>query len=228
MKAVILAAGRGSRMKPLTDNKPKPLLVIRGKSFLERTIDALLESGEITEFIIIIGTFGDQIVSFVKDCYPDLIVNFVEQQELSGTGSALMLTESFFSNRERFVVCYADEYFTGEDVLNCLKYDYSWLSLIVPLPERSAEPTVDKNGKIISIIEKPENPKTNRVLGGLMVVNSDIFEYSVELHPTKKEYYLSEMVGKFLIVNDVYIVHAVYNFSFSTAVEVEQFNKMNQ
>ncbi|GAG21869.1 unnamed protein product, partial [marine sediment metagenome] len=60
MKAIILAAGRGSRLKPLTDTIPKPLLEVNGKTILERAIDTLLEVG-ITDILVVVGHLAEKI-----------------------------------------------------------------------------------------------------------------------------------------------------------------------
>lgn len=76
MKAVILAAGIASRLRPLTDNRPKCLLHIGPKCLLERTIDALIENG-LEDIVIVTGYLNDMIETFVSDTYPNLNVEFI-------------------------------------------------------------------------------------------------------------------------------------------------------
>lgn len=94
MKAVILAAGVGSRIKPLTDNCPKSLLKVAGKPILERMINHILECG-IQEIVFVLGYLDTQIKGFVKAKYPDLKAHFIinEKYEQTNTGYSLMLTE---------------------------------------------------------------------------------------------------------------------------------------
>ena len=70
MKAVILAAGIASRLRPLTDHKPKCLLEIGNKCLLERAIDGLLANG-LNDIVIVTGYLQEQITTFVSGRYPD-------------------------------------------------------------------------------------------------------------------------------------------------------------
>ena len=77
MIAVILAAGMAKRLRPLTDNTPKCLLDVKGRSLLERSMDALKGAG-IQEFVIVTGYLNHMIENFVKDHYGDSIrVTFI-------------------------------------------------------------------------------------------------------------------------------------------------------
>ncbi len=96
IKAVILAAGVGSRIKPLTDNCPKSLLKINGKTILEMMISHIQTCG-ISEVVFVLGYLQDQIKNYVKTQFPDLVVHFItnEKYEVTNTGYSLMLTKNF-------------------------------------------------------------------------------------------------------------------------------------
>ncbi|MCH5179591.1 MAG: NTP transferase domain-containing protein, partial [Prevotellaceae bacterium] len=79
MKALILAAGTASRLRPLTDNTPKCLLKIGERSLLQRSIDALVANG-VTELAIVTGYLHEMIENFVGATYPDLKVTFIHQE----------------------------------------------------------------------------------------------------------------------------------------------------
>ncbi|MDA9561383.1 phosphocholine cytidylyltransferase family protein [Gammaproteobacteria bacterium] len=99
MKAIILAAGVGSRIRPLTDNCPKSLLKINGKTILEMMLSHIKTCG-INEVIFVLGYLQDQIKDYVKTQFPDLIVQFItnEKYEVTNTGYSLMLTKDFVKN----------------------------------------------------------------------------------------------------------------------------------
>lgn len=90
MKAIILAAGIASRLRPLTDHKPKCLLEIGGKCLLERAINGLLENG-IRELVIVTGYLQEQIVDFVHSHYPDLQVEFIFNERYASTNNIYSL-----------------------------------------------------------------------------------------------------------------------------------------
>ncbi len=74
MKAVILAAGRGKRMMPLTTDTPKPLLKVAGKTLLDHTIGLL--PTEVTEIVVVVNYLGEQIVEYIKKNYPMVFTRF--------------------------------------------------------------------------------------------------------------------------------------------------------
>jgi len=95
LKAIILAAGVGSRIRPLTDNCPKSLLTVAGMPILERMIGNIRACG-IKEIIFVLGYLDKQIEEFVKSKFPDLDTHFVlnDKYQETNTGYSLMLTEA--------------------------------------------------------------------------------------------------------------------------------------
>ena len=90
MKTVILAAGAGSRLKPLTDHLPKCLLKAGGKSILEMTIDNLLATGN-SEIIIVTGYLENKIRAFVRERFPELNVTFILNNFYTSTNNIYSL-----------------------------------------------------------------------------------------------------------------------------------------
>ncbi|WP_298616504.1 phosphocholine cytidylyltransferase family protein [uncultured Odoribacter sp.] len=90
MKAVILAAGIASRLRPLTDHTPKCLLEIGGKSLLERAIQGLL-ANNIRELILVTGYLQEQIVTFVQKKFPELEVKFIHNEKYASTNNIYSL-----------------------------------------------------------------------------------------------------------------------------------------
>jgi len=95
-KAVILSAGVGSRIRPLTDNCPKTLLAVGGISILERMLTSIQACG-IDEIVVVLGYLHEQIESFVCNKFPELNVRFVVNNRYgeTNTGYSLMLAEDF-------------------------------------------------------------------------------------------------------------------------------------
>ncbi|TFH02453.1 MAG: phosphocholine cytidylyltransferase family protein [Calditrichales bacterium] len=96
MKAVILAAGVASRLRPLTDNTPKCLLPVGKKTMLGRTLENLIQNG-VNEFIIGTGYLQEQIVEFIRTNFPELKVTFVYNEKFDTTNNifSLWLTREY-------------------------------------------------------------------------------------------------------------------------------------
>jgi len=106
-KAVILAAGKGTRMLPLTERRPKPLVPVAGRPLLEHIVGGLASAG-VDEVCLVIGWMGDQIV----DAFGDgkrlgAKLTYVWQEEFGGTGAAVLLAEEFIGD-DRFVLGWGD------------------------------------------------------------------------------------------------------------------------
>ena len=99
MKAVILAAGMSSRLRPLTNSIPKCLLNIGNHSILELTIDHLL-ANNINDIIMVTGFLEDQIKSFIKNKYPDLKVSYIYNSSYKSTNNiySLWLVKELVNN----------------------------------------------------------------------------------------------------------------------------------
>ncbi len=114
LKAIILAAGVGSRIRPLTDECPKSLLTVAGIPILQRMIDNIQACG-INEVIFVLGYLDRQIEEFVKTTFPDLKAHFILNRKFgeTNTGYSLMLTEAAVGG-ESFVKFDADVVFDIE------------------------------------------------------------------------------------------------------------------
>ena len=114
MKAVILAAGTASRLRPLTENTPKCLLKVNGKTLLERTLDNFINNG-ISEFLIVTGYLQNMIKDFVTTNYPLLNVRFIYNKDYSTTNNiySLFLAEEF-AKGEEFILSDSDILFSDK------------------------------------------------------------------------------------------------------------------
>lgn len=119
MKAVILAAGTASRLRPLTENTPKCLLKVNGKTLLERTLDNFIANG-ISEFLIVTGYLQNMIIDFIKNNYPALNIKFVYNKDFSTTNNifSLYLAEEF-AKGEDFILSDSDILFS-KDIISAL------------------------------------------------------------------------------------------------------------
>lgn len=151
MQAVILAAGRGTRMDELTMATPKPMLPVAGRPLLEYKIDSLPE--EFTEVILIVGYLKDVIKRHFGAVYGNRKIEYVEQGELNGTAGALWAAKDTL--RDRFLVMMGDDIYTREDIEACIAKENAWTLLVQQLPEmhRAGIVRLDAEGRIVEIIE---------------------------------------------------------------------------
>ena len=125
MKAVILAAGIASRLRPLTENTPKCLLKISGKTILERTINALINNC-IKEFIVVTGYLQEQIKDFLISRYEDYKFTFIYNDVYDSTNNiySLWLTKEM-ADGEDFLLLDSDILFEEKIIGRLLSSDYS-------------------------------------------------------------------------------------------------------
>lgn len=174
MKAVILAGGFGKRLRPLTDERPKPLIEIAGKPIIEWQILWLKKFG-INAFYILTGYKKDIMVDWVSKNQERLNVSIaiLTEEEPLGTGGAIKRLEGFI-NEEFFVL--NGDILTNIDVTK-LRCDNAIASIaLVPLRSPYGIVRLDSEGKVIQFVEKPLL-KEYWINAGVYYTKPEIFEY---------------------------------------------------
>jgi NDP-sugar pyrophosphorylase family protein len=163
MQAVILAAGRGTRMVELTEAVPKPMLDVGGKPLLEYKLEALPE--EVDEVIIIVGYLGSTIQKHFGGSFAGKRVLYVEQEDLNGTAGALWQARDIL--KDKFLIMMGDDIYMQEDVQACIAPGENWRLLVQGLPElyRAGRVELDAEGHIDRIIESSKEDETRREAG---------------------------------------------------------------
>lgn len=202
MQCVILCAGKGTRMRPLTDNCPKPLIPVCGKPILDHIINAL--PSIIDEIIIIIGYRAEQIVAHCGDTYKGREIVYRTQENFAGgTGDALMCAKGVL--RGKFLFLNGDDV-QGKDTLKkAVVLDHVVLGFHSDTPERYGVLVPNTDGTLKGIIEKPKNPPSNLINTGGYVLNDSIFNYQVPLS-VSGELYMTDMVTEYAKDNPVQIL----------------------
>ncbi|OGH64479.1 MAG: hypothetical protein A2821_03085 [Candidatus Magasanikbacteria bacterium RIFCSPHIGHO2_01_FULL_41_23] len=219
MKVVILAAGEGRRMLPLTLKIPKPLLRIGNKTILDYIFDALPE--EIDSVIVVVGYLKKKIQQHLGNRYQGRSIRYVTQSILDGSATALLTTKDFFLPSERFLIIYGDELPTKQEVSDCLSHEFTWLCSPAEHPRQSGIATIASDGRIIEVIEKPENPISNLSAAGIMVVDSTIFNYRPVQH-SNGEFYLTSLMNQFLQSHSVQVVYGNMRPAFVSPDELQK------
>ncbi|MAG12188.1 hypothetical protein CL630_00035 [bacterium] len=200
MQAVILAAGKGTRLRPLTHKIPKTLIPVAGKPILEHTLHALPK--RIKEVVLVIGYKGDCIKRRLGDIFEGRSIIYAYQAKPNGTADALLTVRPFLKDTP-FLLLYGDDLYNADDLELCAQKYPSVLVAHSSSPERFGV-CIIKNGRLHGIIEKPENPPSNLINTGAYVLDHDIFDFSATVLPNG-ELNLAEQVGKYVQKKNVYV-----------------------
>ncbi len=182
-------------MRPLTLVKPKPMVEVLGKPLLHHIIESLPD--EITELIIVIGYKGDVIRRYFGDQFQGRPVTYVLQEKQLGNAHALALCKYLLKPGERFLFMFADDLHSAEAIKRLIKKDIGMLVQQHSDPTRFGVVEVDASGHVISIEEKPKQPKTHLVAVGVYVLDTRIFDYEARLHESG-EYYMTDQVAQLI------------------------------
>jgi NDP-sugar pyrophosphorylase family protein len=223
MQSVILAAGEGVRMRPLTLERPKALVEVAGKPLLEHMLDAL--PAAVDEVIIVVKYKGDMIRDRFKSEFKGKKITYVEQTKGRGTGDALRLTAPLLRRGERFFVSYADDLHDKASIEKMLSHPLALLTYRVADPRQLGVVVTDASGRIIDIEEKPEYPKTDMAAIGVYLLDDRIFSYEADPHPSG-EYYLTSMIQKMAKDHAIFAVPSAFWFTVTTPQDVAAAEKM--
>ncbi|TSC78323.1 MAG: Nucleotidyl transferase [Parcubacteria group bacterium Gr01-1014_29] len=187
MKAVLIAAGEGTRMRPLTYETPKQLLRIHGKTLLEYVLEAL--PAEISEIIMVIGYKGEQIQNFLGNEWRGKPVRYVWQEKPQGTAPAISLAKDALRGEKFFLAGYADDVHGAQGVAACVAQSRPCFMVAEAAnPRKFGVIETDAAGKITTFEEKPEYPKSNLVSSGFFVLPVEILDYPVPPRENGEEY----------------------------------------
>jgi len=193
MQCVILAAGKGTRLRPLTDTLPKPLVKVAGKPLLDHIVGALPSS--VDELIIVTGYLEEKIHQYCGAEFHGRKVTYVHQAEQKGTAHALWLCKDLL--RGRFLFMFADDLHGPNDIARATSYTRSMLTLTTATPEKFGIVVRHPDGTLAEMIEKPEHAPSNLASTGVMVLDENIFKYDPYAVETKGEYYLTDVLRKY-------------------------------
>ena len=197
MQAVILAAGKGTRMLPLTETRPKPMLKVANKPILEHNLEQLTDL--VDEVILVVGYKKELIENYFGTNFNGLKIKYVEQKELLGTGNALEKAKNELE--DDFIVLSGDDLYFREDIKKVLKKEPCILIKEVENPEDFGVVEIENN-KVIDLEEKPKNARSNFFNSGLYHLNKEIFSHSLKLSE-RGEYELTNYIKSILPIEFV-------------------------
>ena len=201
MRAFILAAGNGTRLRPLTDSVPKCLLPIKGVPLLDIWLNNCNAAG-ITDVLVNAHAHAGAVKEFAATQRSGVTVNVVEEPQLLGSAGTLAENRAFVAGEEAFFVLYGDV-LTTVDLPRMLEFhrQKNLLATLgvypVPDPTRCGIVNMDENAVIQKFVEKPERPVSNRAFSGVMVAGQRLFESIPDHRPADIGFdVLPKMVGK--------------------------------
>lgn len=213
LKAIILSAGEGSRMRPLTLTKPKTMLPVAGKPIIQYNIESLRDNG-ITDILLIVRYKEEMVRNYFRDG-SDFGVNifYKTQKDFLGTANAISYGEDFID--DSIIVLNGDIILDDEIIHEIIKkYNYltpDTLMLLTEVEDPSAFGVVEiENGNIKSIVEKPkrEEAPSNLVNAGIYIFNKDIFDKIRKTEISERgEYEITDSVSLQIKDNKTVIGH---------------------
>ena len=203
MQAVVLAAGEGTRLRPLTEDKPKALVEVDDRPILSHCFDRLIEL-DADELLVVVGYKKEKLIDFYGDSYEGVPITYTHQRDPKGLAHALLCVEEHVD--DDFMLMLGDNVFDANlaDVVNRQREqraDAAFLVESVPWEEASRYGVCDTNdyGEIVEVIEKPDDPPTNLVMTGFYTFTPAIFHACHLVQPSDRgEYELSDAVDLLL------------------------------
>ena len=181
MKAFLLAAGHGSRLRPLTDTIAKCLVPICGRPLLQIWLE-LCQTHGIDEVLINLHAHAPSVRDFLAGNETGVHVTISEEPDLLGSAGTLARNRDWVASEREFWVLYADV-LTNADLTDMLRYhrERSAVATLgvseVPEPKRCGIVTPDEKGIVREFIEKPDNPASNLAFSGLMLATPALFDF---------------------------------------------------
>ena len=180
MKAFILAAGSGTRLRPITDSVPKCLLPVQGLPLLQIWLENCAASG-IGDVLVNVHSHVEKFREFAAAHYGPVKVHLAEERQLLGSAGTLAENRSFVRGEETFFVLYGDV-LTNIDLAVMRDFHFekrmpATLGIYrVPDPSRCGIVTTDENGIVTNFVEKPTDAASQWAFSGIMIASPIILD----------------------------------------------------
>ncbi len=214
MKIVIAAAGEGTRMWPITEEKPKHLIDVRGRPFLGFVFDNVLRAG-FRELILVVGYKAEKFSQFLENYSApegiknsDYKVEVINQFDILGeakskgergkygTACPLMCIKDIV-NEENFVMIFGDNLYSVQDLKEFkINDDINYVGGVEHEHPEKYGVLISNNGFLKKIIEKPKKPRVNLITTGLYKFTSEVFNKIQEIKKSPRgEYEITDIVA---------------------------------
>lgn len=181
MKAIILAAGEGNRLRPITYHIPKCLVKIKGKPLLSIWFE-LCNRYKIDEVLINLHHLSEKVEDFLDKYNNGIKISRFYEKKLLGSAGTVLSNRKFLNGEKDFFIFYADN-LTNINLKDMLRYHRGHKSILTMAlfktvhPEQCGIVQLNRDNKIIDLEEKPKNPKGDIANAGIFVADRRIFDY---------------------------------------------------
>jgi glucose-1-phosphate thymidylyltransferase len=188
MKGLILSGGKGTRLRPITYTSAKQLVPVANKPVLFRVIEAIVQAG-IADIGIVVGDTGPEIRAAVGDGGRfGANVTYIQQQAPLGLADGVRVSQSFLGD-ERFVMFLGDNVIQGGISGLIREFETSDLDCQIVLkhvqnPQQYGVAELDDEGRIIRLVEKPREPKSDLALVGIYMFTPSVYEAVRSITPS--------------------------------------------
>lgn len=201
--AVVLAAGEGTRLRPLTHNRPKPMLPAGNQPILQHVLDALVEAG-MEEIVIVIGYRRERVQEYFGSHYRDTPITYVTQKKQLGSGHALLQAREVIDDPH--LVVNGDQLVDGNSIERVVQaFDEDGIAMgVVARANASRYGIVKLDGQQVSeLIEKPDTDEHRLINAGVYAFSPDIFETIEATQRRDGELFLSDAIAQQIDNNGV-------------------------
>jgi len=189
LKALIASAGRGTRLRPITHTRNKHLIPIANKPMLHYAIEATTSAG-IKDIAVVVNADSDEVLEAIGDGSRwGAEITYIPQAAPGGLAQVVALAEPFIG-KDKFIFYLGDNMVVGGLRRYIDEFESSDCNCYLTLarvkdPERFGVPEI-KNGRIVSVEEKPKNPKSSYAVSGMYLYDSHIFEAVKAIKPSRR------------------------------------------
>jgi glucose-1-phosphate thymidylyltransferase len=202
VKIIIPMAGLGTRLRPHTWSRPKPLLTVAGKAVLGHVLDMFssLPDSDNIEIVFIVGYLGDQAETYIHENYPNIKAHFVVQEEMKGQSHAIHLAKDFLHGPG--IIVFVDT-LIETDLSFLAKEEADAVTCVQPVsdPRRFGVAELGEDGYVRRLVEKPDDMSNNLAIVGfyyfkdsskLLEAIEEQIEQDIQL---KNEFFLADAVN---------------------------------